>query len=328
MDNLLMDNSTDRAFNYPLSIDTVVLPELVRQHISMDVLRLDKIHPVISGNKWFKLKNHLQAAIQLSGQHLITFGGAWSNHIVATACAAQQAGLRATGFIRGERPALLSDTLREAAGYGMQLEFISRGAYKTKDSPTFREQLATQYPDAYIIPEGGAGLPGIKGSEDILQTVDKSCYSHILCAVGTGTMYQGLVNASAPGQTVIGIPVLKGINDLTGLSRAPDMQSLSAIPCSASSSKVSKAPASDQNNILPGYHFGGYARHSPELLDFMNYWYQTTGIPSDFVYTGKLFYAALDNLRKNIFPSGSRLLLIHSGGLQGNRSLPPGALNF
>ena len=312
MDNLLMDNLTKRSFDYPLSIDALTLPEWTQQRICADVLRLDKLHPVISGNKWFKLKGYVQAAIQQSGQHLITFGGAWSNHIVAAACVAQQAGLRATGFIRGERPAVLSDTLQEAAGYGMQLEFLSREAYKTKDSPAFLEQLATRYPGAFIIPEGGAGSLGIKGSEDILQTVDTADYTHILCAIGTGTMYQGLVNAAAPGQAFIGVPVLKGMNTLAAISRE-------AWP------PGDKLPYC---RLLPDYHFGGYARHTPELLDFMNRWYQTTGIPSDFVYTGKLFYAALDSIHKHFFPPGSRLLLIHSGGLQGNRSLSPGLLVF
>jgi 1-aminocyclopropane-1-carboxylate deaminase/D-cysteine desulfhydrase-like pyridoxal-dependent ACC family enzyme len=297
MDNLLMDNLTMQSFNNPLSIDPVLLPELTQHRITAHVLRLDKIHPVISGNKWFKLKGHLQAAIKKSSRHIITFGGPWSNHIIATACAAQQAGLRATGFIRGEQPALLSDTLRAAAGYGMHLEFISRQEYATKDSPAFLERLSARWPGSFIIPEGGAGSLGIKGSEEILQAVDKSLYSHILCAIGTGTMYRGLVNASDPGQTVIGIPVLKGMDHLSAIS-------------------------------LPDYHFGGYARCSQELLDFMNRWYQATGIPSDFVYTGKLFYAALDSVNKGLFPPDARLLLIHSGGLQGNRSLPPGALDF
>jgi 1-aminocyclopropane-1-carboxylate deaminase len=150
---------------------------------------------------------------------------------------------------------------------------------------------------------------GIKGSEDILQMVDSSQYSHILCAIGTGTMYLGLVNAAAPGQIVVGFPVLKGMNDLSAISPA----------------SPEKLPYC---RLIPDYHFGGYARSTPELLDFMNRFYRTTGIPSDFVYTGKLFYGAMDMLQKGLFPPGSRLLLIHSGGLQGNRSLSPGVLDF
>lgn len=316
MDNLLMDNLTNRSFNYPLSIDPVILPEFTERHIGMDVLRLDKLHPVVSGNKWFKLKDHLRAAVQQSSQHVITFGGGWSNHIVAAAYAAQQAGLRVTGFIRGERPARLSYTLLDAAAYGMQLEFMSRQEYAAKDTPAFLEQLATRYPGAYIIPEGGAGTLGIKGSEDILRTVDTSGYSHILCAIGTGTMYRGLANAAAPGQIIIGVPVLKGVEDIA------------AIDPSAIRREGPVLRVSPLRRILPGYHFGGYARYTPELLDFMNRWYRLTGIPSDFVYTGKLFYAAFDSVRLHLFPPGSNLLLIHSGGLQGNRGLPPGCLDF
>jgi 1-aminocyclopropane-1-carboxylate deaminase/D-cysteine desulfhydrase-like pyridoxal-dependent ACC family enzyme len=286
MDKLLMDYLMKAGFNYPLSIDTVDLPELALRHIRMDVLRLDKIHPVISGNKWFKLKEYLHTAIE-NQLHLITFGGAWSNHIIAVACAAHDTGLSATGIIRGERPATPSPTLRDAAAYGMQLAFISRERYKQKEDPAFLADLSARYPGSLLIPEGGAGEPGVKGSMDILRQIDSSPYSHIVCAAGTGTTYKGLAAAAAPEQKVIGISIL-----------------------------------------TPPYHFGGYARHTPQLLDFMNYWYQSTGIPSDIVYTGKLFYAALDMVRKDLFPPGARLLLIHSGGLQGNRSLPPGVLHF
>ncbi len=287
MDNLLMDILMKTPSNYPLSIDNVNLQELDQHRIQMDVLRLDKIHPVISGNKWFKLKEWLAIAITEGRRHLVTFGGAWSNHIIAAACAAHHAGFSSTGIIRGERPANPSPTLLGAEEYGMQLVFISREEYRQKETPAFLASLATRHPDAIIIPEGGAGEPGIKGSMDILRQIDSSPYSHVLCAVGTGTTYKGLMAAAAPGQQVTGISVL-----------------------------------------TPPYHFGGYARHTAGLLDFMNTWYHATGIPSDIVYTGKLFYAALDMVRKDLFPPNSRLLLIHSGGLQGNRSLPPGTLHF
>ena len=296
-----MDNLTKPAFDYPLSIDEVDLSPWTPQQIGLDVLRLDKIHPIISGNKWFKLKGWLQLATAGASRQIVTFGGAWSNHIIAAAYAAKLAGLRATGIIRGEEPARLSDTLQAAAGYGMQLEFISRGTYQQKEDPAFLRQLSDRYPGSIIIPEGGAGASGIAGSREILDTVDRSRYTHILCAVGTATMYQGLVAAALPGQSVIGIAVLKGFP-------AP--------------------PEGQPNRIIPGYHFGGYARQTTALLDFMNEFHQATGIPSDFVYTGKLFYAALDLIRGDLFPARSRLLVIHSGGLQGNRSLPPGRLHF
>ena len=152
-------------------------------------------------------------------------------------------------------------------------------------------------------------------------------------------MYQGLVNASAPGQIVVGFPVLKGMNDLSAiipdLTRTQSPKSRQEFP----ESSQENTPLSEDENwpsteklpccrIIPDYHFGGYARSTPELLDFMNRFYQTTGIPSDFVYTGKLLYGAMDLLQKGFFPPGSRLLLIHSGGLQGNQSLSPGVLDF
>lgn len=295
---------------FALSVETLQWPELAAQEIHADVLRLDQLHPVISGNKWFKLQCHLQLADR---SPLLTFGGAWSNHLVATAFAAKQAGLPAIGIIRGERSSELSATLQEATAYGMQLEFISREQYTHKTQPTYLKHLLDRYPGAYIIPEGGGGLPGIKGSETILSKIDAATYTHIICAIGTGTTFLGLVRASQPGQTVIGVPVLKGMHelssiDLTGILTPEQIR---------------------RTHLLPDHHFGGYARHPQPLLDFMNRLYKTTGIPTDIVYTGKLFYAVYDSVQKgHLFPAHARLLIIHSGGLQGNRSLPTGRLLF
>jgi 1-aminocyclopropane-1-carboxylate deaminase len=317
MDNLLTGEGMTGPLIYPsidLSslLDPLSFPGWKEQDLVADVLRLDKIHPVLSGNKWFKLKEYLQAARQKSSQTLITFGGAWSNHIIATAFAARQAGLRSIGLIRGERPGVLSATLQEAAACGMQLEFLNRQEYATKENPAFLKEISARYPEASIIPEGGAGKAGITGSMDILQWKGARQYSHILCAIGTGTMFLGLSEACAPGQKLVGIPVLKGMDQLGAIGR-------DGFP---GGEKIGDC------RIYPGYHFGGYGRHTPELLNFMNHFYGSTGIPSDFVYTGKLFYAAMDLIRRHLLPAHSRLLLIHSGGLQGNQSLPPGILDF
>ncbi len=283
----------------------IILPEAAQDNITADVLRLDRLHPVVSGNKWFKLKNYLQQAQRSAANPIITFGGAWSNHLIATAFAAREARLDALGIVRGEKPRVLSTTLSSAARYGMQLEFISRRDYAEKTSAHFLRQLSLRYPGAYIIPEGGAGPPGIQGSEDILRITDTCRYTHILCAIGTGTMFQGLIRASLPGQSVVGVPVLKGVDPLF---LSPDQ--------------------SERAQVLHGYHFGGYARHPPELIDFMNEFYRETTIPTDIVYTGRLFYALRDSIRRNFFPVSSRILVIHSGGLQGNGSLKPGMLEF
>lgn len=287
--------------NHPSSlIERLHWPDCAARQLQVDVLRLDELHPVVSGNKWFKLKEHL--SIAPPGKPILTFGGPWSNHLVATAYAAKQAGFAAIGFIRGERPAMLSATLQEAADYGMRLEFVSRRQYLQKEDPAFLSDLLQRFPDAYIIPEGGGGLPGIRGSEDILRIADTADYTHIACAIGTGTTFLGLLRAASPQQIVAGVPVLKGFDTWP----VPGSRAL----------------------LLPQYHFGGYARHPQTLLDFMNQFYRDTGIPTDIVYTGKLFYALMKSIRQDLFPAHSRLLIIHSGGLQGNRSLQPGKLEF
>jgi 1-aminocyclopropane-1-carboxylate deaminase len=284
---------------------------LIDQGVEADVLRLDKIHPVISGNKWFKLKNYLNDAIKMRCPSITTFGGAYSNHILATAFAAKVAGLQSIGVIRGERSLRLSQTLLTADSYGMVLDHVSREEYRGRNEPDFLSSLSEKYPGTYMIPEGGAGEEGRKGCEEILQWIDQSRYSHILCAVGTGTMYSGLVNACRGGMHVKGISILKGMEEQGNAYKKTDR--LEFTPCC---------------DINFGFHFGGYARKTPELIFFMNQLYRETGIPTDFVYTGKLFYAAREMTRQQHFMKGAKLLIIHSGGLQGNLSLPQGTLIF
>lgn len=284
----------------PLRIDNV----RTKDGACLDVLRADLVHPVISGNKWFKLRYHLEAIQQQQQRHILTFGGAYSNHIIATAAAANALGLRCTGLIRGERPPALSPTLAHAQQLGMQLHFLSREAYKEKEVPA-----ALRSDDMYVIPEGGYGTKGAAGAGTMLSG-NTRIYSHICCATGTGTMMAGLQNAAAPGQEIIGISVLKNNHDLENevrqLLHRPD----------------------ERITLLHQYAGKGYGRHTPELLAFMNEWYEQTGIPSDFVYTGKLFFAVNELLRQGFFPGDSKILLIHSGGLQGNASLRKGTLIF
>jgi 1-aminocyclopropane-1-carboxylate deaminase len=280
--------------------------------VETNVLRLDKIHPVISGNKWFKLKNYLQEALAQCRSSIITFGGAYSNHLVAAAYAANKTGLRSIGLIRGERSGKLSATLQSAEEYGMVLQYINRDAYKSIHDPDFIESLSKQYPDSYIIPEGGAGEKGVTGAAEIMQWIGQSNYSQILCAVGTGTLFLGLVRGCVAGEQIKGVCVLKGMPDLVDRFKIPK-------------------PSGTQLNmhdINYDYHFGGYAKRTSELISFMNRLYVETQIPTDFVYTGKLFYAVEDLIRKQHFPYGSKILIIHSGGLQGNLSLPAGTLIY
>jgi 1-aminocyclopropane-1-carboxylate deaminase len=283
---------------------------LSKFHTTVDVLRLDLIHPVISGNKWFKLKEYIQEAKSHDKKILLSFGGAFSNHIVATAAAAKMNGLKSIGIIRGEKPAVLSHTLLEAMNFGMELHFVSREDYKKRIIPATAFTINGEN-DLYLINEGGYGTNGMKGAKNIVTQIDSSAYTHIIAAVGTGTTLAGLTEAANSNQKIIGISVFK--NNFS-LQEAIE--------------KLVSKENQQKFTLVHDYHFGGYAKYSQGLTDFMNQWYRLTAIPSDFVYTGKLFFAVNDMIEKKYFPANSKLLVIHSGGLQGNQSLPKGTLIF
>ena len=306
----------NEVFNHPVDLAKAVVqslqnPLLEQQQVALDVLRLDRIHPVIAGNKWFKLKYHLKQALQENKKGMITFGGAWSNHLVATAYACQQAGLDCIGIIRGEEPAGTSATLQEVQQYSMHLQFIPRSLYSREAAMIGSFQ--TTHPEYHIVPQGGQSALGVQGAAEILQLAPLQNYTHIACATGTGTMLAGLVQSSLPNQQVIGVCSLK-------------------IPAQTENSLHAfvQPYATGQKNfrIFYDYHFGGYARKTNELITFMNTFYQTCNLPTDFVYTGKLLYGITDRIKTGYFEKGSRILVIHSGGLQGNRSLPAGTLTF
>lgn len=304
-----MIHSTDLPDTGRAYIQTLDDPLFQKTQIGIHVLRLDKIHTIVSGNKWFKLKYYLQDAVKQRKKGIVTFGGPYSNHLIATAYACKQAGISSIGIIRGEEPAIYSDTLRDVQSYGMNLQFVSRQLYSSEQ---FILQIEESYRDFLVIEEGGRGKPGIKGAEEILHLFPFHQYTHIVCAVGTGTMLTGIINSSLPEQQVIGIPVLKV--DTSNNDTVSDY--------------VSKN-ASSKNFILQyGFHLGGYAKKNDELIQFMNQLYHQYSLPTDFVYTGKLFYAATKLIENDFFKPGSNILLIHSGGLQGNRSLPEGLLHY
>ena len=307
---------TNKVLNQPVDLTKAVIQplfsDLLREKdIAMDVLRLDRVHPVISGNKWFKLKYHIQEALQQNKKGILTFGGAWSNHLVATALAGHQAGLACMGIIRGEEPLVLSDTLQEVQQYNMQLQFISRAAYSNESA--IIPALQIKYPEYFIVPQGGQSALGVQGAAEILQLAQIESYSHVSCAAGTGTMLAGLAYAALPHQQVIGISSLKIPSD--------EDNSLNTLV---------KPYAANQKNytIFYDYHFGGYARKTDELIRFMNAIYQQHDLPTDFVYTGKLLFGMLNLVKTGYFQPGSRILVVHSGGLQGNRSLPAETLTF
>ena len=291
-----------------IMIDEIDLPILKEKNIRVAVLRLDKIHPVISGNKWFKLKYYLEDARTTGKDHLLTFGGAYSNHILATAAAGKLYDFKTTGIIRGEKPKNFSHTLLQASEYGLDLIFVNREDYHSKVVPSEKNM----FPDVYIIEEGGYGTNGARGAAEILSYCNKENYSHIICSVGISTMTAGLIKASLPDQEIVGISVMKN-----NMRLEKDLCNL-----------LLHGEQKKKFRLIHDYHFGGYARFTTELIHFMNEFYRSTSIPTDFVYTAKLFYAAFDMIKKNSFPWGAAILLIHSGGLQGNLSLPKGTLIF
>ena len=283
-----------------------------RHDLKTEVLRLDKIHPEISGNKWFKLKYFLNQALLTQKNRLISFGGAYSNHLLALASAASLFGFSSVGLIRGEEPVIWSPVLKALKDNGMELRFLTRAEYDRQKKSALLPNSGEFEQHSLLIPEGGAGLSGVRGAEEILKGFPLDEYTHICCAVGTGTTLAGIINSSGPKQKKIGVSVLKGTSDLKPLTLE----------------WVKNPTDLDQVQMIHEDHFGGYAHFTTDLINFMNQTYATSGIPTDFVYTGKLFYSVARLTEMNVFPAGSRILVLHTGGLSGNRSLRPGLLQF
>jgi 1-aminocyclopropane-1-carboxylate deaminase len=276
--------------------------------LNISILRADLIDPVVSGNKWFKLQLYVRDAIAAGKTTLATFGGPYSNHIVATSTYGASMGLETVGFIRGEKPVALSPTLTDAMENGMTLHFVSREDFEQTEKIISHNQD----PSWAWIPEGGYGITGAEGVKSMLTIKDTASFDTIICAVGTGTMMAGLIKAAAPHQQVIGLSVLKN-----NISIDEEIKAL-------------LTPEESKKNfeINHDYHFGGYAKHTPALIDFMNDCYKKMELPLDFVYTAKLVYGVEDLATKGKFDPTSKILIIHSGGLQGNRSFKKGTLIF
>jgi 1-aminocyclopropane-1-carboxylate deaminase len=283
----------------------------LQKKVSVSVLRLDKIHPVVSGNKLFKLHYFLQDAMATAHKTILTFGGAYSNHLVATAFACNTLGLKSIGIVRGQQPLELSATLKQCIGYGMQLKFIAREMYAAKDGPYFINQINNEFSECIIIPEGGYHPLGAKGAALIWDTIKPNNYTHICTCTGTTTTLAGLL-INSKGSKIISVSALKGISDIE-----ERMHFLCGANCNT-----------DNLQIFNDHHFGGYAKKTPELISFMNYLWQQHQLPTDFVYTAKLFFAIYDKIKNNYFEKETNILCLHTGGLQGNKSLPANTLLF
>lgn len=262
------------------------------------IKREDQLHPYVSGNKFRKLKYNLLEAKKQGYNTLLTFGGAFSNHISAVSYAAKEFGFQSIGVIRGEE---LHDKISEnatlsfAQANGMQFEFVSREAYRQKDSETLIEKLHQNYGNFYLVPEGGTNELAVKGCEEILTDQD-DIFDYICCAVGTGGTILGIINSSKPHQKVLGFPALKG--DFL-------------------ESEIKKFTQKENWELITDYHFGGYAKINEELIAFINKFRDKTHIPLDPVYTAKMCYGVFDLIRKGYFKKEANILLIHTGGLQG-----------
>ncbi len=271
----------------------------------VDVLRLDEIHPVVSGNKWYKLKSYIQYIQAHSLKGFITFGGAYSNHLHAAAVAARAYGLGSVAVIRGgEFADRLNDTLLACRAAGMELRFVDRSVYDRKESDAFLDGLSAAYPGYYIIPEGGSGPLGRKGVAELCKYIPAS-YTHILLSVGSGTTLQGIRDIIPEDRQVLGFaPMKRGayLNE--------------ALQCRKGNWK-----------ITDDYHFGGFGKHTPDLIEYMNRLFCRQGLPTDRVYTAKMFRGIEDLIRKGYFDGSARLLALHTGGLQGNHTLK-GQLKF
>jgi len=273
----------------------------------VDMLRLDLVHPIVSGNKWYKLKEYLLQAKEQKADTLASFGGPYSNHIVALAYAGHYLGLKTVGYIRTNADEPITPSLLEAISYGMQLIYLGRTHFQEKKNELLKNQDSLS---TYFIDEGGYGKLGCQGFASIQEEVTLNHYDYMIAAVGTGTMLSGLISISNPDQQIIGIPVLKNEETIYSEINAilPD----------------TKKPYT----LLHQFHQGGYAKTTQEQIDCMNQFWKNTGIPTDIVYTGKLVTAFDQLLQEKYFKKDASILLIHSGGLQGNRSVKPGVLLY
>jgi len=274
----------------------------VEKKVTVYLKREDLLHPAISGNKWRKLKYNVSAAKEQDKSALLTFGGAYSNHIAAVAAAGQEYSFKTLGLIRGEEHLPLNPTLAFAADCGMQLFYLDREAYRQKDNLKFLESLQQQYPGAYILPEGGTNLLAVQGCTEIVADIPIP-FDYICCAAGTGGTLAGIIVGLAGEKKVIGFPALKGggflyreieqlVKAYTGLEYA-------------------------NWELQTQYHFGGYAKIKPELLQFIKDFKALQGILLEPIYTGKMLFGIYDLIRQDYFKPGSRIIALHTGGLQG-----------
>lgn len=290
--------------NIPTPVNTKInFSSIVDKQVELYIKREDAIHPFVSGNKFRKLTYNIKEAKKQNKKTIVTFGGAFSNHIAATAAAGKISGLTTIGVIRGDelgkdvaKTLSKNETLQNAFTNGMQFKFVSREVYRNKTSSEFINELHNEFGDFYLVPEGGTNELAVLGCEEILTNQDEK-FDYICCAVGTGGTISGLINSAKKNQKIIGFPALKG--DFLADEINPFVKRI------------------DNWSLQTQYHFGGYGKYTPELIRFINDFKAETNILLDPIYTGKMMYGIVDMILHNAFPVNSKILAIHTGGLQG-----------
>jgi 1-aminocyclopropane-1-carboxylate deaminase len=293
----LRDRSCQKMLRYSQTpTQEIHDPILDKAGVRLLIKREDLNHPTVSGNKWWKLKYNLEEATKLDHHTLLTFGGAYSNHIYATAAAAYELGLKSIGIIRGEETLPLNPTLSFAKGKRMHLHYVSRELYRTKTAQTFIDNLHTQFGDFYLIPEGGTNALAVKGVTEFAQSLGND-FDYVCCAVGTGGTMAGLIEGVTHSKKIIGFSSLKGgefLND--------EIQKFTL----------------KRNDwlVIHDYHFGGYAKITSELTEFIQHAQEQFKLTLDPIYTSKMIYGLFDLIQKKYFQRGSTIMALHSGGLQ------------
>ncbi|MFH1194422.1 MAG: pyridoxal-phosphate dependent enzyme [bacterium] len=283
-------------------LQRIVLPG-IDDEIIFYMKRIDLVHPKISGNKWFKMKYNIAEAMKEGYETILTFGGAFSNHVHATAAAGKIFGFKTIGMIRGEEYSPLNPTLQSAADNGMELHYLNRKTYRHRNEQNFISEIAKQFPGSYILPEGGSNKFAIKGCKEIPQSIEIN-FDYICSAVGTGGTISGIISGLKENQNALGFSALKNGNFLSD----------------AVNKFLNDATLKSCNNwsIITDYHFGGYAKINHELVEFVNEFERANNIPLDYIYTAKMMYGIFDLARTGFFKNGSTIIAVHTGGLQGN----------
>lgn len=275
--------------------------------------RIDLVHPVISGNKWYKTKYNIAEMMTQGKRTLLTFGGAFSNHIHATVSAGKNFGFNTIGLIRGEEHLPLNETLQYAVDNGMELHYVDRTTFRTRDTKEFTEWIKNRFGDVYILPLGGTNTIALKGCAEIVEQIDID-FDYVCSAAGSGGTFAGIVSGLSGSKKGIVFPALKGGEFLGDVI----------------TNLVFQYTGKNFSNwsVNTDYHFGGFAKLSKELVEFTKEFERLNGFELDYIYTNKMMFGISELIKSGYFKSGETIVAIHSGGLQGNVAMKEKAKKY